>query len=564
MRSIKFFFLIFSLLFFSSLHQLLAQSPQAMSYQAVIRNSSNTLVTNSPVGMRISILQGSASGSVMFMESQNPVSNANGLVSIVIGNGTLLAGSFAGINWAAGPYFIKTETDPNGGTSYTITGTTQFLSVPYALYAANAGSSTPGPAGATGITGATGSQGIQGLTGATGATGSQGIQGLTGATGATGSQGIQGLTGATGATGSQGIQGLTGAAGATGSQGIQGLTGATGATGSQGIQGLTGATGATGSQGIQGLTGATGATGSQGIQGLTGATGATGSQGIQGLTGATGTFGVTGATGQTMRYTGTAWIGTSNLYNNGTQIGINNTAPGSVLDIVGSGITGSTASLNVKNQNLNTLLYARDDNRVGINTAMPNSTLTVAGDIDITGARLHVDASTGRIGVNTSTPSYPVDIIGSGITSGTASFSVRNQNLNYLLYARDDNRVGINTSMPNSTLTIAGDIDITGARLHVDASTGRIGVNTSTPSYPVDIIGSGITSGTASFSVRNQNLNYLLYARDDNRVGINTSMPNSTLTIAGDIDITGARLHVDASTGRIGVNTSTPSYPVDI
>ncbi|MFI5151586.1 MAG: hypothetical protein ACHQRM_17815, partial [Bacteroidia bacterium] len=83
--------------------------------------------------------------------------------------------------------------------------------------------------------------------------------------------------------------------------------------------------------------------------------------------------------------------------------------------------------------------------------------------------------------------------------------------------------------------TIAGDIDITGARLHVDASTGRIGVNTSTPSYPVDIIGSGITSGTASFSVRNQNLNYLIFARDDNKVGINTGSPTSTLHIAGSI-----------------------------
>ena len=115
-----------------------AQSPQSMSYQAVIRNASNTLVASSPVGMRISILQGSSSGTAVYVETQTPTTNANGLVSIAIGAGTVTTGTFSAINWAAGPYFVKTETDPTGGTSYSITGTSQLLSVPYALYAANA------------------------------------------------------------------------------------------------------------------------------------------------------------------------------------------------------------------------------------------------------------------------------------------------------------------------------------------------------------------------------------------------------------------------------------------
>jgi len=117
---------------------LFAQSPEKMSYQAVVRDNSNTLVTNTSVGMQISILQGSASGTAVYIETQTPTTNANGLVSIEIGGGTVVSGTFASIDWANGPYFINTEIDPAGGTNYTITGTSQLLSVPYALHAKTA------------------------------------------------------------------------------------------------------------------------------------------------------------------------------------------------------------------------------------------------------------------------------------------------------------------------------------------------------------------------------------------------------------------------------------------
>jgi uncharacterized protein (TIGR02145 family) len=116
------------------------QSPNGMSYQAVIRNSSDTLVRNTPIGMKISILQGSISGALVYEEiyNPNPSTNVNGLVTVEIGGGVPLFGTFATIDWSAGPYFIKTETDPTGGTTYTITGTSQLLSVPYALHAKTA------------------------------------------------------------------------------------------------------------------------------------------------------------------------------------------------------------------------------------------------------------------------------------------------------------------------------------------------------------------------------------------------------------------------------------------
>lgn len=115
-----------------------AQSPEKMSYQAVIRNSSDALVTNQSVGMQISILQGSAGGTAVYVETQTPTTNANGLVSIEIGAGTVVSGDFSTIDWANDSYFIKTETDPTGNTSYSITGTSQLLSVPYALHAKTA------------------------------------------------------------------------------------------------------------------------------------------------------------------------------------------------------------------------------------------------------------------------------------------------------------------------------------------------------------------------------------------------------------------------------------------
>jgi len=115
-----------------------AQSPEKLSYQAVVRDASNNLVTNTTIGMQISVLQGTASGSAVYVETQTPTSNANGLVTIEIAEGTVVSGDFSAIDWANGPYFVKTETDPTGGTNYTITGTSQILSVPYALHAKTA------------------------------------------------------------------------------------------------------------------------------------------------------------------------------------------------------------------------------------------------------------------------------------------------------------------------------------------------------------------------------------------------------------------------------------------
>ena len=115
----------------------LAQVPQKMSYQAIVRNSSNALIISTPIGIKISVIQGSVNGAIMYSETQFQNTNINGLVSLEIGTGTPVIGTFSNINWANGPYFIKSEIDPNGSTNYSVQGVTELISVPYALYSGN-------------------------------------------------------------------------------------------------------------------------------------------------------------------------------------------------------------------------------------------------------------------------------------------------------------------------------------------------------------------------------------------------------------------------------------------
>ncbi len=238
-----------------------AQVPQQISYQSVIRDGNNKVLAASTVGIKISLLQGSTTGSAVYVETHRKTTNANGLVSLEIGTGTVLSGSFASINWANGPYLIKTETDPTGGTNYGIPGIAPLNSVPYALYAANG---TPGP------------------------------------------KGDKGDTGASGPTGAAGLPGVAGPAGATGPQGPIGLTGPTGPAGPAGP---------TGAQGPAGNDGAAGATGPQGVAGL--------------LTSGS-------AAGNTPYWNGSTWVtNSSNIFNNGGNIGIGTAVPTEKLDITG-------------------------------------------------------------------------------------------------------------------------------------------------------------------------------------------------------------------------------------
>jgi hypothetical protein len=134
-----------------------AQAPNKLSFQAVIRNSSNYLVISSPVGVRISLLQGSITSTALYVETHTATTSVNGLITLEIGGGKVVSGDMKNINWGLGESFLKVETDPSGGSNYSITSTTQLLSVPYALFAnsvsGNAANVTGIVAGANGGTG---------------------------------------------------------------------------------------------------------------------------------------------------------------------------------------------------------------------------------------------------------------------------------------------------------------------------------------------------------------------------------------------------------------------------
>ena len=396
--------IILTVLFMS--FYLKAQTPEGINYQAVIRKTNGTLVTNSTLAVRIQIKQNSATGTVVYAERQSVITSAYGLVNFVIGQGTVLSGTFSAINWSTGNYWVSLAVDFVNGTNYLDYGSQRLMSAPYALYAKTAGVQlnqwrygATAPAAALGNMGdfylntATGdvhyksaastwtlTGNIKGPQGTAGATGATGPQGPAGATGAAGTTGATGLTGATGATGLQGPQGPAGATGLTGAVGPQGPAGSTGATGPQGAAGtngnalLNGSTAPNNNQGVngdffintatntiygpkangawpagvslvgpQGATGAAGATGPQGVAGAVGPQGPAGATGLTGAVGAVGPQGAAGATGST------GAVGPQGPSGNGFQ---NGTLPnqmmywnGSVWTMLNPGVDGQVLGM---------------------------------------------------------------------------------------------------------------------------------------------------------------------------------------------------------------------------
>ncbi|MEI8193549.1 MAG: hypothetical protein WCG64_06765, partial [Flavobacteriia bacterium] len=283
---------------------LFAQAPEGINYQAVIRKTDGTLVTNSTMGIRVQIKQTSATGTLVYSERQTATSTQFGLVNFVIGSGTVLSGTFSSINWASGNYWVCLAVDFSNGTNYVDYGSQRLMSTPYALYAKTAGVQlNQWRYGAVAPAAALGNMGDFYLDTATGnvyyksaattwiLTGN--IKGATGAAGPTGAAGATGPTGATGpagAAGATGPQGPTGVAGPAGTSIMSGIIAPTALIGNNGDFYINTATNMlygpkannTWPNGVS-LIGATGPAGSIGATGPAGPTGATGAQGPIGL-----------------------------------------------------------------------------------------------------------------------------------------------------------------------------------------------------------------------------------------------------------------------------------------
>jgi hypothetical protein len=143
--------LVFIIFCFGLQGNLSAQSPEKFNYQAVARDASGNVLVSQAVSLRISILQGTLDGTAVYVETHATTTNAHGQLTVTIGGGTPVSGNFNTIGWGSQPHFMKTEMDAAGGTSYVLMGTTQLLSVPYALYAKEAGSGGTTYTAGTGI-----------------------------------------------------------------------------------------------------------------------------------------------------------------------------------------------------------------------------------------------------------------------------------------------------------------------------------------------------------------------------------------------------------------------------
>ncbi len=492
-----------------------AQAPQLFNYQAVVRNTAGQAVAQgTPVSFRFSIHNNTPTGAVVFTETQDTVTGQFGLVNLHIGK----SNNLPTVNWGNGAKYLQVEMDLNNQGSYTDMGTSQLISVPYALYAAN---SAPGPAGPTGaagapgatgpagVTGATGANGQNGATGATGPAGANGNDGATGPTGLNGDTGPTGPTGAAGANGTDGNNGATGPAGAdgntgpTGADGTNGTDGATGPTGATGLNGNTGATGPTGANGTNGTTGPTGATGADGatgpagaagLNGNTGATGAvgpTGANGTNGTTGATGATGPTGITGPTGagggvcgtaainylgKFTNTTTVCNSVIYDNGTGAGIGTTNINTLFDVVG-GASGATTRLLTVRSN-----YIADNTGTGI--ALINSTSSssnVGAQIDA----LTTGSANGR-------SELIFKVHGGGGGNGALLERVRIQG---------DGNVGIGYAAPTERLAVNGNAQIDGAlkgsvRYYTSSTTTSGNVSTNVDYLTLTGVTPGTTAGT--------------------------------------------------------------------
>lgn len=578
---------------------LFAQAPQGINYQAVARNVSGAEMPNTPVSVRIEILD--AGLVAVYQEDHSTTTNAFGLFNVVIGQGTNPTSTFSNIDWANGPFYLRVNIDANG-SGYVNMGYTQLWSVPYALYAkesANGPQGLPGvncwdldgdgvndPAedvnsdsqwntldcqGATGATGATGAAGATGPTGLAGANGingtncwdanndgvqdaaedinSDGFWNALDCIGATGATGVAGANGTNGTNcwdlDNDGVQDLSedintdgfwnalDCQGATGPVGPTGTTGLQGPTGAQGIQGLQGPTGP---QGVQGLQGATGSQGLQGVQGPTGAAGA------QGATGPTGTFSMAGTFGQTLYYN-TAWTATSNLYNDGTNVGIGSISPQGRLHV-----DLSTTASNV-NGTVSNLSTSGAGNNAGLNASVNGSGTgnyygvygqgnNASGSGAVYGVwSVGYGMGTGlRYGVYGAASIQATGQTGYGVYASAASGG--NSGTKYALYADATgtgtnyagwfeggnvyikNNVGIGTANPGAQLQVAD-------------------ISTTTGASVISILGG--TAGTASLSfgsTTNSNFGLIRYEMPTNRMLFWTNnTQRMTLDASGNLGI---------------------------
>jgi len=372
----------------------IAQTPQAFKYQAVARNSTGNLIQNQLVAFRISILQGSPSGTLLYQERHTTNTNNYGLANLNIGNGTVLSGIFSSIDWSLGQMYIKVELDPLGGTVYQNMGTTQLLSVPFALHS-NSSTGLTLPFDGTALTAEVGSSALKVSNSGT----NQVVAIIGHATATTGdSRGVYGRSDAPDGRGVQGYASNTtgsafGVAGFTNSNDAAGVYGsAFSSTGAAyGVEGYSGSSQGTGVYGYAGTSSGT----TYGVQGRSASTSGTGVQGeASASSGAT-----NGVTGRSFSTSGSGVFGTASATSGYTH-----------------GVFGSTLSPDGR------AVGARSISTTGTTYGIHSQVLSSDGFSGyFTGGKFYVS---GNVGIGTETPEYRLDVYApyGSVSTGIAVF----------------------------------------------------------------------------------------------------------------------------------------------
>jgi len=272
----------------------ISQVPAAFNYQGIASNAAGETIKNSPLGLKVSIIENDINAEPIYQEINNTSTTSIGHFSIKVGRGDVLQGSFEEINWTAEAHYLQIEMDVEGGDNYSVQFVAPLTAVPFAFIVDSANNNPIGRMGPQGDMGEQGEKGAKGPQGPPGQLGPQGPQGPPGGRGPDGRPGPQGRQGPQGPQGPTGVPGANGAPGAEGPEGPQGANGARGPKGNPGPQGEQGPQGPKGMPGPFSMT--PGPVGEEGPVGLPG--GPQGEQGDRGPQGPRGKDGLVGAQGQ--------------------------------------------------------------------------------------------------------------------------------------------------------------------------------------------------------------------------------------------------------------------------
>ena len=520
------------------------QAPEGFKYQAVVRDAGNAILVNRAVGIQLTIQQGSAGGTAVYTETFAPTTNAYGLVNLEIGTGTTLD-DFTNIDWANGSYFIETAIDATGGSNYSIMGTSQLMSVPYALYAKTSGNGV-GPAGVNGLSTYDLAYSLDSTIG----TAQQWLASLTGTDGLDGAPGSDGQDGPIGPQGSNGLSAynlafIADSTIGTELQWLASLNGATGAQGPAGNDGAVGAAGPAGANGQDGAVGAVGATGPQGPAGNDGAVGAAGANGQDGAVGATGPQGPIGNDGSDATNYWTESGG--NVYRSSGNVGIGTTSPDKKLHIKGDG--GDDAAIRIQSTNSSGagFMYMQR-NTDGKSYVLNGSNQALILGANNNTSQLYLKEN-GNVGIGTTTNIGEKLVVNGNIETlfpaGKIGFDVGDSynSGNFAHYGLS--KVG-GTNLVNLAGYYGLSFGTYGSEKMRLTSNGRLGIGTTSPASRLEVTGGEVRFvGTQNTSHFNYSTNEDVYLRPGKstgkvviadiggNVGIGTSSPAEKLHVDG-------------------------------